>query len=600
MSIKTEDWNILIKQFGGLFTARDSDDIPDDKSPDLLNVRVIGSHFRGAKGYELAGERNSTSGEITSKSTYNRNDGKQVMVRVKDDDSNGTLEWFDATNKKFYTLLGSLTTAKIMGFAEFNTTTTNQMIFCNGVENMSVWTGATTRLNGTVSGSPANITVVSTADFPSSGTIIYNGTEVTYTSKTATTFVKSSGSFHDSDGSDDGVAEAADDSTHSGITKGNILLSANDRLHIAGQPAAPTRLDGSDEGAAFTFTGGSNRADSFTEDFFGIGGSITGLSHKEDEIIVLGADGADGFLFVFPTATTKAPRFREIFRAPGQGCTFQKSVFKVNNEVYFANKNGIQALTDLQGSEKVFNTSITRDILPTLQDFVFTEASAIYFDKEQLLLLACKSDADFAANDIVIALDFYRDEKGKDTFGIIKFDWPVNDWAILADELYFGSSLEMNSFKALSTFQNDGAPRNIRYATKRFNFKNPFQEKSARLMAVKGMIKDGSDITVEILYNAGFLATVSKTIKSTGVYVSQNVLNTIGAFRMGTNPIGSTLSEVGELKDFLVYLDLGVDFNWNDVQLIFSSDTDGGTFLVSWVALSADPEGFASRDDITI
>lgn len=601
MSVITERWNVLLNAFTGWNTALDSDKIPDGASPDLLNVRLSGSHVRGALGYSLIGSRNATAGEITSQYTYNRNDGQKRMVRVRDDGATGVLEWYDKTNDRWYTLLAGLTTGKIMDFVEFNTSLSgkeNQMIFCNGVENMSVWTGATTRLTAAVLAGATSIPVESTDDFPATGTIIYNGTEIAYTAKDATSFTVASA--HASAGANDGVAQAADDSTYSAITKGNILLSAKDRLWIAGQPAAPSALDYSDEGDAFTFTGGANRSDSGTEDFFNLGGKITGLSEKEDEIIVIGEDGADGFSFSYPTDATKAPIFREIFRATGQGCLSAKSVFKVNNEVYFANKNGIAAIGDLEGSEKVIQKSITRDILPTLKQYDFTEATAIYFDKESILLMACKSSSDFAGNDVVIGLEFYRDKDGVDRIALTKFDWPVADFSILDDELYFGSSLEQNSFKGFDTYQNDGSPRNIKYVTKRFDFKDPFQEKGARIAAVRGYLKDGTNISVKVLYNAGFAGEINKTIESTGAYVSQNVLNTIGAFALGTNPIGATLAEVSELKRFLVYLDLGVDYAWNDVQVIFQSDTDGGTFLVDYLAFSVDEEGMASIDSLTI
>src|SRR3990167_1864328 len=173
MGLQTEQWKILAT-FAGLKTDRDSDDIPDGYSPDLLNVRFNGSHFRGALGYSLIGSRNSSAGEITAQYTYSRNDGQQRMVRVRDNGTTGTLEWYDATNDRWYTLLGSLTTGKRMGFAEFNTSSTNQMVCCNGVENMSVWTGATTRLTSAVLAGATTINVSSTTDFPASGTIIYN------------------------------------------------------------------------------------------------------------------------------------------------------------------------------------------------------------------------------------------------------------------------------------------------------------------------------------------------------------------------------------------------------------------------------------------
>jgi hypothetical protein len=605
MAIQTEKWNILLSAFDGWQTSRDSDDIGDSKSPDLLNVRVNGSHFRGALGYSLSGTRNSSAGEISSQYTYKRNDGKKVMVRVRDTGSAGILEWYDATNEDWYTLLSGLTTGKKMGFAEFNTSSTNQMICCNGVENMSVWTGATTRLTAAASGSSDTLSVASTADFPSSGTIIYNGTEKAYDSKTDTSFHATTGNWHASAGADDGVAQAIDDSTHSSITKGNILLSAKDRLWIAGQPAAPNNLDYSDEGAAFTFTGGANRADSGTEDFFNIGGFISGLAEKGDEIVVLGPDGGDGFSFTYPTSTTKAPVFRELFRQVGRGPISYKSVFKIENEVYWAGRNGIVALSDLEGTEKVIDRSISRDILPSIRAYDFSEAAAVYHEAESILLVSCKSDPDYPGNDLVIGVEFYRDKEGNDVFGFTKFDWPVNDFAILENsdnipELFFGSSLEQNSFKGFDTYQNDGAPRRIKYAIKRFNFDDPFQGKGSRLAAVRGFIKDGTDIDVKILYNAGFLGEQTKTIESSGAYVSQSVLNSIGAFSLGTNPIGSTLEEVSELKEFIVYLDLGVDYVWNDIQLIFESDTDGGTFLVSHVGFAVDGEGFASVDNLTI
>ena len=684
--VQTEDFSVILSDFDGLYTAKDSDSeaMPKGKSPSLLNVRIVGTHVRGATGYSLTGTRNSSSGEITAQYTYKRSDGDQRMVRVRDTGSAGTLEWYDAVNDEWYALLGSLTTGKKMGFAEYNTSSTNNMIFCNGTDNLSKWTGAITRLTAAVTLNDTEINVADTSDFPANGIIIFNGTEIRYGTKTATKFIRAtktaitiafvdsnpdtitdsgngfltagfqagdvitiSGAtnagnnntfiiatvvagtitltaaaaltveaagasvtirgalFHASVGASDGVAEAADDSTHSALTKGNILLSAKDRLWIAGQPDAPTSVDYSDEGDAFTFTGGTNRADSGSEDFFGIGGAITGLAEKEDEIVVLGEDGGDGFSFVYPTSVTKAPQFRELFRTSGLGCLSSKSVFKANNEIYFANRNGIVALSDLEGSEKVFSKSITRDILPTTKTYDFSDAASIFHEGESILLVSCKTSPDYPGNDNVIGIEFYKDKDGLDTYGITLLDWPVNDWAILENsdgvpELYFGSSLEMNSFKGFDTYQNDGSPRTIRYATKRFNLKDPFQSKESRLIGVRGMIKDGTDIEARVLFNAGFLGEVSKTIESTGAYVSSNVLNTIGAFALGVNPIGASLDEVSDLKEFTVFLDVGVDYNWRDVQVVFESETDGGTFLISHVGFIAEEVGFATQDNITI
>lgn len=683
MALQTEKWNVILNDFNGWETDTDSDDIEDGKSPDLLNVRNAGSHVRGALGYELIGERDTDLGEATSQYTFNRNDGQERMVRVVDDGATSELQWYDEENNKFYTLLPGLEAGAIMGFVEFNTSLISQMVFCNGVDNMSIWSGAITRLTAPVALHDTTINVASTEDFPAAttyeastiafvdsgpdtitdsgngfvtagfvigdkivisgsasnngvytvanvaagtitldagdalvaesvganvtitvnkGTIIYSGVEIAYTKMTATTFTVADA--HASVGADDGVAKAADDSTHAAITKGNILLSAKNRLWIAGQPDAPSALDYSDEGDAFTFTGGANRADSGTEDIFNIGGKISGLAEKGEEIIVLGPDGGVGFSFQYPTTNEKVPNYREIFRAPGQGCQSPKSVIKVNSEVYFANKNGIQALADIEGGLKVVNKSITREISPTMEDYDFSEAAGIYFEKENIMMMACKSDPAFPGNDVIVGVDFFNslDSAGKTvlSLALTKLDWPVNDFAALGNDVYFGSSVEPNSFRGFSTYQNDGAPRSIKYATKRLNLKDPFQEKEGRLIAVKGFIKDGTDIEAKTLFNAGFLGEIDKTIESTGPYVSNAALNTIGAFAQGTNPIGATLAEVSDLKEFLVYLDIGVDYAWNDVQIILESDTDGGTFIITHVGFAVEEVGYASRDDITI
>jgi hypothetical protein len=57
---------------------------------------------------------------------------------------------------------------------------------------------------------------------------------------------------------------------------------------------------------------------------------------------------------------------------------------------------------------------------------------------------------------------------------------------------------------------------------------------------------------------------------------------------------------VGELKNFTVYLDIGVDYNWKDIQLVFESETDGGTFLISHVGFIAEEVGFSTQDNLTI
>jgi hypothetical protein len=108
------------------------------------------------------------------------------------------LEVYDTTGA----IVGSASTAPTANphyFTRFGGPTKTVMYAANGTDALRQWDGSVwsvptqTTVNANFSASAATITVVSTAEFPSSGQIVIGAMTITYTGKTATTFTGCTG-----------------------------------------------------------------------------------------------------------------------------------------------------------------------------------------------------------------------------------------------------------------------------------------------------------------------------------------------------------------------------------------------------------------------
>lgn len=179
---------IVIDRHYGMFTSLPSYLIPDGYVANSLNIQSqnIGYITPWKLYTELLSH--TVTGKFISGVNFKKSDGTILPMLLLDTGTVCKLYWYNAASTRLELLLDNLTTGKRMAWSGegYNTNTTDGIFFCNGVQNYSFWNGATTVLTSAVSANDIEINVSDTTNFSTKGTIIYNGTEVNYGSKTAT------------------------------------------------------------------------------------------------------------------------------------------------------------------------------------------------------------------------------------------------------------------------------------------------------------------------------------------------------------------------------------------------------------------------------
>lgn len=592
----------MLNEFKGLFTTRDATLIPDKYLSNSLNITCADGLIAPLKQYSTFGNQltgDDYAGRILSSFTAQRTDGIEVPVRLRDDDTNTHLEWYNSVNKTWETLLPDLTTAKPMAFVGFNTATQDGAYLCNGVMNYSFWTIA----HGSVKSNTATVitlneTSAATQGFSATGgTVIVNiagtVTEKTYTGVSGATITGLSGLGTIT--ADKGVAEAVDDSTYSTLPKFEKMVVADGR--IWGAVADSVRLYYSKVGDGTDYTVSTSPDDPGTRDFIEGEGPISGLAVIKENIIVFKKDLVRLYKLDYPSSTTRVSISKELRRGDSVGAVNQEGIETIGESIYyFTPKGGIKSISLSKLTDEFDFQDETDLIRPTLKEGVFTSSRLVYWEKEKRLLGAFKKNSDSAYNDRVVMIEFTRKIDGTLTKKLGILDWFVNAWFKYAGNLYFGGSFEPNCFKAFDGWQKGtaNAPYTALFTTKRFRFdKSPSLQKEISYLLVDGWIL-ANKLYFQLDYNyLGTLAHIKTTfdpVEDTQ-YIIQPEVNTLGAFEIGSEPVGGLMTDIGDLNYFRIYFTLPPRKNPTDIQLtVYSSDSGSRWKLSSLAFLVKDAE----------
>jgi hypothetical protein len=558
----------------GMYSRKGSALIPDFYVANALNVSF--SDISGVspfKQYSDFANQLSSDGRIISSTTVFKAIGTEIPLRVRDDGTNTHLEWYNSVAESWETLLPNLTTAKTMAFADFNTSTQDGVYMCNGVMNYSFWKKAIGSIaSNTATVITLNETSASTQGFSSGGgTVIVNGTEYTYTGISGATITGLSGlpTFD----ANEGVAEAVDDSTYSTVAKFNILLVADGRVWgaIAGYP----RLYFSEVGDGSNFTTGDTPDDPGVRDFVEGEGGITSLAAIKENIIVFKNDLVRLYKLDYPSSSTRISISKELRRGDSVGAVNHQGTITIGEAVFYVTARGGVKSVSLSQEVDGFNfEDVTDNISPTLKDGIFTSATSVYWEKEKILLVSFKKDSDSSYNDRVIAIEFAKDENEQYRKSLGIMDWMVNSWFKYYGDLCFGSSYEPNCFKAFDGYRRGDADTSFTslVTLKRYKFsQSPVMQKDIDYLVVTGWILSGK-LTFQLEYNylgsmAHLEAEFDPTNASDQNHIIQPETNMLGAFEMGTEPIGGTLDNIDELNYFMVFFTLPTQHHPIDAQL---------------------------------
>lgn len=601
-------------KFNGMYSLRKATELPLGWCAYSLNSN-LGSSSEAApmKGYSVFGHQTNSGHNIIRKYTYCRSDGTEIMLQVRDNATNYIIEYLnreDVRNSQdgeWSILEAGLSRSRVLqdgstkkawfDFAPFNDTGTNQCVYGNGVETMRIWNGAT----GKIASSTVNTIVLSgTATlaqrgFSATGSLIINGTTYTYTGLSGQTFT-GVGTDPTGEAIGSGVAQAVDSSTLSGEDACAIILSTQARLFTAGITATPNQVNFSDVGD-ITSWAGSNPDDGGFEDFPQMNGEITALSYIDEWIIVFSEKHISAFKFDFPSSTTRTVLRKDI---ADEGCSNPKAVRKLGDQVWYITPHGgIKRITQI-ASENVFNVEdLTDKIRPTIKNFIWDDACLTYSTKDRVFFAAGKSSSDMDVNDKAVNIWLALNENNELQVNLGLCDWFIGDMCEYEGDLHFGSSVQSEDFKAFDGYSKNGNSY-IWKRTERIElFDEIFERKFVKFLGLIGSIAVGTTLYITLKYDLNG-KTTKKEMKINGTdegFVVQQPLNTLGGFELGTEPLGGTMDEIGDLNPFEVVFEFNEPYP-RSVQLELSTDGAGqqvAVDLYSYDVYSADEHIYSTE-----
>jgi len=563
------------ERFVGYQTKEDPSKVQNGANPQGQNTTINNGDRISIRnmGYEVFPSSTllTSDNRITSLQTFRKRSGENILIR----EAITSLEWYDENQDVWENLASGFATDTEFGFAEYNINTEQRsyIYFGNGINTTSRWTGAHTNLNGVVAALDATITVDDTTGFSTTGTLRFCSTDVTYTGLTATTFTGLSGTPACADNR--GVAQAIDPQVNT--PRGNILLVANNRLFISGVQATPQAVFFSFYGDATSFVTSSLVTDGTAESsgIFNLGeggGGVTAMIQDEGstyifkKTIIYKVTLSDSFYTLSPLKPFDG-------KSQTTGAVNQKSTFAGGNGVFFITPdNQIMNLTRIDGVDYPQILPISDIIKPTVDSLVFASSTGIFWKDKAYI--SAKTDSNSTANDVVFVYNFRMKAWESPIVG-----WNVGDFAIYSngtdEDLYFGDSLNPNTFKITEEPVDGGLGVTANWRSKQYDFGLPESLKEVDSVFVEGYISDNTTLTISLLldengnkqiYTTDFLGTETDYLYDSPSY------NVFGLQPFGTERFGSN-DAFNNRKKFRIYLNKDMRRTpFYSAQLEFASD----------------------------
>ena len=510
---------VSLRQLGstGWNALDDAQDQKDTDLSDVLNVTYDNGFPSPRGGSVLAfdvptGETNALLNLFAARAS----DGTNYSIGVYApnfylwDDTN--LQWVKInstyTPSSTYNLLP-------YGYKNWNAGVSKDYLYCgNGKEDTIQWKMEVGYVATLATAGSTSITLTDSTKFGSSGTIVIKapgGSEVytTYSANSANVLTVPSLGANVVAGSI--IASQIADA--SSFPKGRLFNTFNGRLLISNFVGGESTLSGSKVGDATTWTPNTGASDPFVEVITDGNGGITGLDDFGSYLIIEKAN-AMFQLSITVTSDSSGASYKTVNVTPvvdgvSSGVLQPFAKIKYGNILYFVTPHeGIRGAdpTSTGTITSVFELFISRPINPFVKKLDFTNTKTVAFD--QKIFFSCTNNT---LADTVLVFDLLRSKVRK---GLYEYDsvyvwtkfnnWPVKDWLIHNDELYFGSRVDNKVYRCLTDAKIDGqTPYEARALTKAFDFGQGAMPKTMGRMFVSGYISPQENLMFDLTLITG-------------------------------------------------------------------------------------------------
>lgn len=567
----------LFDNFAGFQTKFDATKIADGANSNGQNTSIndgdrISVRPQGFEIFPSTATASTSAGGITSLHTFRKRNGENILMRAY----NTNLEYYDTESLEWEIISSTYANGFKFGFADYNINTDlrSYVYYGNSQNNFARWDGVHSTINGAVTAGDPTITVDDAQYFTATGSIVYCGSVVAYSSIAGNVFTLT-GTAPVSCADGRGVASAPVEFASN--PKGNIYMVADNRLWIAGVTSTPQAAYFSQYGDATVFTTTTLITDN-TDQSSGIfnlgegGGGITALTQDEQAI------------YLFKRSAIRRATLNDTIysisslkpfdgKSQTTGALNSQSTFTSGNENFFITPdNQIMRLARVESVDYPQIAPISEIIKPTVDSISFVSSTGIVFKNKAYF--AAKSSISATYNDTVLVFNLANKSWDSPIIG-----WNVGDFTVYDDgtgeDLYFGDNASPNVYKINTTPQDGEFGFTANWRSKQFNFGLPQSQKIIDSVFIDGYISPSTELTISLLldedgYTQSYTTTLSGA-SSTYIYNSSDFnlfgLNPFGYERFGSN------EDLSGKKKFRIYLNK--DFTpipFYNAQIEFASD----------------------------
>lgn len=543
----------IISSFLGYRNKEDKTNLPVgylvDGSKNVLNT--TGGRIACRRGYTIYGQRNTTLAGIESSYDFLKYNGDEVHLRA----GNGKLEFVYSASVGDKYLTNTFTQGQIfwlpimsgLSSNKFNfcdwwddTQKANKILFVNESAFIYEWSGGVTTF---LSGTANTITKTGTQTwaelgFSTTGTVVINGNEYTYTGGTGTTTLT---------GTTNASAEPANSVTwekpkataNSGITgipatlKNFIIEVLGQQVYLAGEDIRAVYVSKLNNYKDFSFSAARKVGEGMI--LYPDANPIAFVPQEADMYIACGYDYWFQTEFTLSSdLVSESLKIKKLKTASGQAAQSQALISKIKNSVVFINNE--PTLDELGRVEQILGTpqaiNYSDPIKNLFDTYDFTNGQVFYF--KYFIFVSVPQEG-------VVLI-----------FNLAKGFWeapqilPIGRFSVIAGELYGHDYNIPQSYKLLTGYNDDG---HAIEAVALFSFQNfglRGKTKDFNEYFVEGYIDTNTTLDYSIQYETeGCSSYVSFPLTGDDkqVVCLPTLTSSLGKESLGKNPLGGELNQ---------------------------------------------------------
>ena len=517
---------IVLSDFaGGLNTKFEPNKIEESQSPDLQNVVFDGRNsIQNRRGMEQFGQSLSSLGisGITTAWCINKANGEQVPVIHY-----GTsASYYNDKTAAWETLRQGFTRNEKVGHCYYASLGVEEVgLFGNQVDTQYAWHPSWGQLSAGVSAS-ATVFHLSTDQaqsalgWLSAGSGVINGDEFYYGSLSANALSAIARASNASNQATQvGIAALPVSATNTSASSlsaqphGYIMHSHNGRIYVGGVSGNYQTIYYSrdDDPYNYNYSTPASSQDGGFAYFPGEGGQITSIASKEDQVLGFTPNTVNSITYREVGNVADFPTTKRIGGGLNMGAINNTGTVNVENDVFYVSPlGGVRTLSRLPDKDTQLQINqITKQIEPTINELNLTSAAAIYY-YPKYYMAAATSTSEF--NNTVLVYDYIYDSWTRFT------GWNASDWFIYKSNLYYGSSNELTTYKALTDYDDNDQDIVSHWKSKEMDFEIPHELKRMRYVYIEGYMTQNCQLSCNLYYN-GETDANTKVVSGTGSFI---------------------------------------------------------------------------------